>query len=140
MLRIILGVIVGFVVWSILWLGSDQLMIQTIGWYGDHQHAFERAMVNKEAFLPDLTILIMNIVRSVIISLISGYIAVLAAGENRRSTMILGICLLLFGLMVEVVAWNYLPVWYHLVFLVLLIPATIAGGKIKNFSPAAQTA
>lgn len=140
MLRIILGVIVGFVVWSILWVGSDQVMIQTIGWYGEHQHAFEKAMFNKEAFSPDVTILIMNIVRSVIISLISGYIAVLVAGENRRSPMILGILLLLFGAMVEVMAWNYLPIWYHLVFLVLLIPVTIAGGKMKNFSPAAQTA
>lgn len=140
MLRIILGVIVGFVVWSILWVGSDQVMIQTIGWYGEHQHAFERAMVNKEAFSPDLTVLILNIVRGVIISFISGYIAVLAAGENKKSTLYLGILLLLFGAMVEVMAWNFLPVWYHLIFLVLLIPVTIAGGKMKNFSPASQTA
>lgn len=140
MLRIILGVIVGFVVWSILWVGSDQVMIQTIGWYGDHQHAFERAMVNKEAFEPLMSILMINIVRSVIISLVSGYVAALVAAENRRSTLILGVVLLLFGAMVEVMAWNFLPVWYHLVFLVLLIPVTIAGGKMKNFSPAPQTA
>ena len=130
MLRITLGVAVGFVVWSILWVGSDQIMIQTIGWYGEHQHAFERAMTNKAAFSPDYTVLIMNIFRSVAISLIAGYLAALVAKECRRTTMILGIVLLLFGAMVEAIAWNYLPLWYHLVFLVLLIPATIAGGRL----------
>jgi hypothetical protein len=46
--------------------------------------------------------------------------------------MILGVLLLAFGLMVEVMAWNYLPIWYHLIFLVLLIPFTVLGGKVKQ--------
>lgn len=132
MLRIVLGVIVGFIVWSILWVGSDQVLINTIAWYGDHQHGFERAMFNKEAFTPLTTVLIMNLVRSVVISLISGYLAALVANENRRTTLILGILLLLFGAMVEVIAWHYLPVWYHFLFLFLLIPVTMAGGKLRK--------
>ncbi len=132
MLRIVLGVIAGFIAWSILWVGSDQLMIQSMGWYGEHQNAFQRAMFNKEAFSPDTTVLIMNIIRSVIVSLISGYVAALVANEARRTTMALGICLLLFGIMVEVVAWNYLPIWYHFIFLFLLIPVTVAGGKLRK--------
>ena len=79
----------------------------------------------------------MNIVKSMIISLIAGYIAAIVANENKRSTLILGICLLLFGAFIEVMAWNYLPVWYHFVFLFLLIPVTVAGGKMKKFSPSA---
>ena len=140
MLRIALGVIAGYVTWSILWVGSDQVLIQTVGWYGDHQHLFERAMFNKEPFEPSITILILHIVRSVIISFISGFVAALAANENRRSTWILGVLLLLSGTAVEVMAWNYLPIWYHFIFLFLLIPVTVAGGKAKPINRTVQTA
>jgi hypothetical protein len=40
--------------------------------------------------------------------------------------------LFLFGLMVQIVAWRYIPIWYHFLFLFLLIPVTIAGGKLRK--------
>ncbi|MBP6003834.1 MAG: hypothetical protein KA746_10415 [Pyrinomonadaceae bacterium] len=132
MLRVILGVIAGFIAWSILWVGSDQVMMSAIGWYGEHQRAFEKAMTNGDAFTADTTILAMHIIRSVVISIMSGFLAAIIANENRRSTLILGIILFLFGAGVEAVAWKYLPIWYHLVFLVLLIPMTILGGKLRK--------
>jgi hypothetical protein len=136
MVRIILGVIAGFVAWSIIWLGSDQLLINSMGWYAEHQMAFKKALTDKGTFEPLTSVLVMNIVRSVITSLIGGYIAALVAGEYRRSTFWLGLILLLVGVTVEAVAWNYLPIWYHLVFLALLIPMTVIGGKLRRPAPA----
>lgn len=132
MVRIILGVIAGFVAWSILWVGSDQVLMATLDWYREHQNAFQKAMFNGESFQANTTILIMHLVRSVIISLISGYLAALVAAENRRAPLILGILLLLFGIMVQAYAWKYIPVWYHLLFLVLLIPVTMIGGRLRK--------
>lgn len=132
MIRIILGILVGFLVWSILWVGSDQLLIMTIDWYGTHQLAFQKAIIEKTAFEPNVMVLILNIVRSVIVSFVAGFITAVVARENRRSTLILGIILLLFGIMVELIAWRYLPVWYHFLFLFLLIPVTMLGGKMKK--------
>jgi len=132
MIRIILGVLVGFIVWSILWVGSDQVLVFTLGWYRDHQLGFQKAMFNGDEFQPSTTVLIMNLVRSVIVSLISGYLAAVVAGENKRGPLILGVILLLFGIIVEAIAWRYLPIWYHLLFLFLLIPVTIAGGKLRS--------
>ena len=138
MLKIVLGVIAGFVAWSILWVGSDQvLMTVSPMWYGDHQLRFALAMANQEPFDADTTILAMHIVRSIIISIMSGFLAAFVAGENRRTPFALGVLLLLFGLMVEVMVWSYLPVWYHLIFLALLIPMTMLGGKLKKV-PAMQ--
>lgn len=137
MVRIILAAIAGFIAWSILWVGSDQVLMSAMpDWYGAHQLGFERAMTNKEEFVPDNTILLMHIVRSIIISIMSGFLAAMIAGENRRSTLVLGVLLLLFGLMVEIMAWNYLPVWYHIIFLALLIPMTMLGGWLKTSQPA----
>ena len=132
MIRIILGVIAGFIAWSILWVGSDQILIATLGWYGEHQMAFQNAISGGGPFEASSTVLIMHLVRSVIISLISGYFAAVIARENRRAPLALGILLFLFGLMVQIVAWRYIPIWYHFLFLFLLIPVTIAGGRLRN--------
>jgi len=133
MLRIILGVVAGFLAWAILWVGSDQLLISlSPNWYGVHQHAFDGVMSNHSAFTPDSTILLMHLVRASIISIMSGFIAAVVASENRRTPIALGILLLLFGAGVEAMAWNYLPVWYHIVFLALLIPTTILGARMKQ--------
>ena len=121
-MKIILGVIVGFVVWSILWVGCDSVI---------------RAIAPSIAPGKDLSdiptvYLVVKLILSVIFSIISGYIAALIAQENTKSTLILGVLLLLVGIMVEVSIWNLLPVWFHLAFLILLIPMTIFGGKLRN--------
>ncbi len=133
MLRIILGVIAGFIAWSILWVGSEQVLVSMWpDWYGKHQIAFEKAVYNKEAFTPDTTILIMNLVRLTIISILSGFLAAMIAGENKRSTLVLAILLFVFGVVVTALTWAILPIWYHIVLLALLVPMTIAGGKLKK--------
>jgi len=133
MLRVILGIVAGFIAWSILWVGSDQvIMMLSPGWYGAHQLGFEKAMTNKSEFTPDNTIMIMHLVRAVIITLMSGYLAAFIARGNRNAPLGLGILLLLFGAMVQAMAWNYIPIWYHIVFLALLIPVSILGGRLKR--------
>lgn len=133
MVRLILGIIVGFAAWSILWLGSDQvLMLASPDWYGAHQLGFEKAMFNRTDFIPDPAILVMHIFRAVIVSIMAGFLAAFIANENSRSTLILGVLLFAFGLLVQIAAWNYIPIWYHIIFLALLIPMTIAGGKMRT--------
>ena len=133
MLRVILGVIAGFIAWSILWVGSDQvLMALSPDWYGAHQLGFQKAMFNKTEFTPDNTILIMHLVRAAIVTLMSGYLAAFIARGNRNAPLGLGILLLVVGVMVEAMAWNYAPIWYHLIFLGLLIPMSILGGRLKR--------
>ena len=133
MLRIILGIVAGFIAWSILWVGSDQVLMSfSPDWYGKHQFTFQAAMVNKTDFVPDTTILLMHLVRAAIISIMAGFLAAMVAGENRKTPLGLGVLLLLFGIAVQAMAWSYLPIWYHLLFLLLLIPLTILGGRMKQ--------
>lgn len=133
MLRIVLGVIAGFIAWSILWVGSDQLL-QTFspGWYGAHQDRVALAVVNGESFTSDTTILIIGLVRSAITSIMAGFIAAVVAGENRRSPLILGIILVIVGIAVQVHLWNVFPIWFHVIFWLMLIPLTILGGRMKQ--------
>jgi hypothetical protein len=133
MVRIVLGVIAGFFAWSIVWVGSEKILsaIWPV-WYGAHQLAFEAAVANGGQFTADTTILLMNIVRSSIVSVMSGFLAALIAGENKRSPLVLGFLLVAFGIVIVVLSWPYVPIWYHVIFTALLIPMTIMGGKLKT--------
>ncbi len=134
MIRIILAVIAGFLAWSILWVGSEQVLSAVfVDWFGAHQIAFEKATFNKEPFTADTTILIFNVFRGIVVSIVSGYLAALIAGENKKSTLTLGILLLAFGLFIVSMTWSIIPLWYHVVFSAMLIPMTILGGKLKRF-------
>lgn len=76
----------------------------------------------------------MNIVRGSIISVLSGFLAALIAGENRRSPLILVVLLVAFGLLIVAMSWIYVPLWYHIIFTSLLIPMPIVGGKSMKFA------
>ena len=133
MIRIILGIIVGFVIWSIIWVGSDALMASfSQTWWGAQKDAMALAVVNNDKYHSDIVITIIDLVRSVIASIMAGFLAAVVAGENRRAPLILGVILLAVGVAVQIHLWNVYPVWFHPVFWILLIPATILGGKMKQ--------
>jgi len=133
MVRIILGAVAGFFAWSIVWVGSEKILSAIWPqWYGAHQVAFEAAIANGGQFTPDTTILLMNIVRGSIVSAMSGFLAAVIAGENKRSPLILGVLLLAFDLLIVVLSWRLVPLWYGIIFTALLIPMTIIGGRLKK--------
>lgn len=132
MVRIVLGVIVGFVAWAIAWFGGETIL--SAMWpegYGVHQRAFEAAIANGGQFAADTTLLLIHIVLGSTASVMSGFLAALIAGENKRAPLALGFLLLAFGLLKAVMSWPYVPIWYHVIFTALLMPMTIAGGKLK---------
>lgn len=132
MLRIILAIIAGFIVWSILWVGSDAVFSAVSPSWGRTSEEFRAAVENKTPYALDSTTLLALLVKSVIVSIISGFVTALIARENLKSTVGLGVLFLLFGIFIQTVYWNYMPLWYHLSFLALLIPMTIFGGKLKK--------
>jgi hypothetical protein len=122
MLRIFLGIIVGFIVWSILWVGIDAVL-RTI-WVSYDESV--RAMTFST------TMLIVPLVLSAVVSIISGFVAALIARENSKSPVTLGILLLIAGIFVQMNVWDKIPLWYNLAFWILLIPMTVLGGSLRT--------
>jgi hypothetical protein len=131
MARIVLGVIAGFFAWAIVWLGSEKILsaIWPEG-FGAHQRAFEAALKNGGQFTADTTMLLTHIVLGSIVSVMSGFLAALIAGQNTRAPLVLGFLLVALGLLKAVLSWKYVPIWYHVIFTAILIPMTIVGGKL----------
>jgi len=122
MLRIFLGIIVGFVVWSILWVGIDAVLRAVWSGYDE----------SVKAMTFSSTMLMISLVLSAFCSIVAGFVAALIARENLRSPLILGILLLIFGIFVQISVWDKIPLWYNLAFWILLIPMTILGGRLRT--------
>ena len=122
MLKIALGVIVGFLVWSILWVGFDALLRAVLTSYDESVKAMTFSSL----------VLILLLVLSAVVSTISGFIAALISKENSKSPLILGILLLIVGVIVQMGVWDKIPLWYHLTFWILLVPMTVLGGRLRS--------
>ena len=131
MVRIVLGVIAGFFAWVIAWVGSEKILsaIWPEG-FGAHQRAFEEVLKNGGQFTADTTMLLTHIVLALIVSVMSGSVAALIARGNTRAPLVLGFLLLAVGLLKAVMSWQYVPIWYHVIFTAILLPMAIMGGKL----------
>lgn len=122
MIRSILAVIVGFVLWSALWLGYNALLT-TFGFLpADSTHPVQTPMP-----------LLLLLAGSILFSLVAGYATTaLVRGPGRIHAIVLGLLLLGIGILVQVQFWQLMPLWYHLLFLALLLPATVWGGRLRQ--------
>ncbi len=122
MLRLIASVVAGFVLWSILWLGFNQVLI--------HMGVVPAQPVGA---IDATGVLITLLLGSVIFSIVAGYVAAMIARTSRQTAvLVLGVLLLLVGAFVQ---WQYrdlMPYWYHIAFLVLLLPMCLIGGRLRR--------
>lgn len=132
MLRIVLGVIGGFISWMFLFIGIEKIISAVWPAFGVNQKAFEEAIKNgaSAGFTADTTMLLTQLAFGTIVSVIAGYLAALIAGENSRAPLFIGILLLLMGIAKAAMSWQYVPIWYHVVFTAMLLPMAVVGGKL----------
>jgi len=130
--RIILGVIGGFICWMVLFIGIEKIISAVWPAFGINQKAFEEAIKKDGQFTADTTMLLTQLVFGTIVSVMAGAIAAWIAGENLMAPLFAGILLLLMGIAKAAMSWQYVPIWYHVVFTAMLLPMVIVGGKLVN--------
>ncbi len=118
----ILGVVIGFIVWTVLWLLGGALV----------QAALPGAVVPGEP-VTGAGVLLSLLGWSVACSIAAGVVVGRIAGRRRlAASAVLGLILLVVGVGVQAAMWNLMPLWYHLPFLALLLPATLAGAALAR--------
>lgn len=117
------AVVAGFVLWSVLWVGGTAVAAMMM----------PETLTSAER-VEDVVVLVGLILASVVVSVVSGWSAAAVAGRDRagQAVKVLAGVLLLVGIAVEASAWSTTPAWYHLVFLALLVPATMVGGNLRT--------
>lgn len=121
-MRIALGIITGYVTWTVLWLAGNAALGAS---FRDAYQAFADG-----GRFDDPMLLAFSLVLSVVCSVVAGFAAA-KVGREQASAAVWGaaIALLATGIGVQVSAWDRMPIWYHLVFLVLIVPACRIGGS-----------
>lgn len=122
MTRRILGVVGGLVAWMVVVnvLG----LIMRLSWPAYAQVA--------AAMTFTLAMLIARLSISAVATLAMGTVTASIAPRSMFVWILPGVLLLLMFIPVHVNLWPRFPVWYHLTFLLSLVPLTYAGARLKS--------
>jgi hypothetical protein len=120
--RIVGAVVAGAAAWAVLWILGNKV----------GQSSFPHLLAANQPVTATRALLGM-MAYSVILSVLAGFITVRLAGRHGNTALwTLAVLQLAFGIFAEVSYWQLAPVWYHLVFLALIVPTTVWGGRLAG--------
>ena len=118
----LLGVVTGFVIWTVLFLGGNVWVARAIP-----------GATDTDGVIVSATALGSIVALTGAYSVLAGAVASRLSGAyGRRAALVLGGLLLVVGAVVQSGYWEKLPLWYHLSFLAQLVPASWAGHIIVS--------
>jgi len=121
-MRQVIAVAAGFILWSVGWLCYNA-SLRKFGFVSSDQTQPIHSVMALLALLAG----------SCILSLLAGFTAAsIARSSPVAVAMGLGLLLLAVGLFFQIQLWRLMPFWYHLLFLVLLVPICFAGAWLRN--------
>ena len=127
MKRAILGFLAGLIGWVVVASVLDRILRVAIPGYAlaEPQLHFTLAMMFARLLL------------GVLASLAAGALVRWVAPREVRVSLVLGIVILLAFVPVHFKIWNALPVWYHLTFLISIVPCVLMGSRLarRKISP-----
>ena len=122
MKRTVLGIIAGVAAWLVAATLLNLILRATLPGY----HAAETTLVFT------LGMKLARLAESALACLAAGYTAAWVAQGNLNAPRVVGIVLLALFLPMHVGLWSRFPVWYHLTFLISLLPLTVLGGHLRR--------
>ena len=125
MKRAILAFIVSAVVWVLVVSVLDRVLrIITPGYAAAEPNmAFTLGMMASRLLIAALT------------SIAAGAVAAVIAPSSPRVPWVLGVVLLVVFIPQHLRLWSLFPLWYHLTFLLTLLPLVLLGARLTHAAP-----
>lgn len=121
MIRSILAVIAGSVVWMITALGMDAVLMK-----------FTPASFGTKGEVESVPLLLFMLSYSLLFSVLGGFVTAYIAGRKElQHALALGVLQLTMGIMATIQFFDTAPLWFHVACMSLLVPANIAGGWLR---------
>ena len=123
MMRSTIAVVAGVVLWGLLWnVGTMVLM--------------EAGLTSADEPITGTGVLAGLIAYSAVLSVLAGFVVGrIVTGDPMKTVWVFAVVQLSIGIAVQAGYWAFFPAWYHLVFLGLVIPATVLGGRLSRRDP-----
>jgi hypothetical protein len=122
----VVGVVAGLVVWVAIVTVSG--IILRMSWPAYASVA--------TAMTFDLPMLVARLSIGALATLATGWVTTVIGPRSIRVRLMPGLILLVAFTPQHIILWNTFPVWYHLTFLLSLVPLTYLGGQIAERSGA----
>lgn len=121
MKRSILACLAGLITWVVVVSVINRVLRLSLPNYTAAERTLQFTLAMKWARL------VMAIVTSVAAGAVTGWIS----RSSRWAPLIVGGMVLALFLPVHIGIWSKFPVWYHLTFLLTIIPAVLAGAELQ---------
>ena len=122
MARQVLGVIAGFVAWMIVATVVGAIMRAS---WADYN-----AVADAMTFT--LPMMFARLAIGALATMAAGWVTAAIVGPSTVSTLMPGVLLLIGFIPIHIGLWAKFPVWYHLTFLVSLVPLTWLGARLAG--------
>ena len=122
MKRSILACLAGFLTWIVVVSVINRVLRQSLPNYSVAEHTLQFTLGMKWARL------LMAIVTSVAAGAVTGWIS----RSSRWAPVIVGGVVLAMFLPLHIAIWSKFPAWYHLTFLLTIIPAVLVGALLPS--------
>ena len=124
MVRATLSVIAGLVVWVLVVTLAGFVM----------RGAWPAYASVADAMTFTLPMMIVRLAIGAVATLAAGCVAGMISRRSTIATLLPGVLLLAAFIPQHISLWEKFPIWYHLTFLISLIPLTFAGGRMASAS------
>ena len=126
MAKRILGVVAGLAVWIAVVMAVGTIM--RLSWSAYANVA--------DVMTFTLPMLVARLSISAVATLAAGMVTAVIAQPSKLVSLMPGLLLLIVFIPVHAMLWDRFPVWYHLTFLIPLVPLTYLGGMLGGVSRA----
>ena len=120
MKRSILGCLAGLLTWMVVVTVINRVLLLSLPNYTAAEHTLQFTLGMKWARL------LMAIVTSLVAGAVTGWVS----RSSRWAPLIVGSLVLAMFLPWHIANWSKFPAWYHLTFLLTIIPAVLVGALL----------
>lgn len=123
MKRCILACLAGFFTWMVVATVINRVLRLSLPNYTAAEHTLQFTLGMKWA----------RLLMAIVTSMAAGAVTSWISRSTRWVPLIVGGVVLAMFLPVHIAMWNKFPVWYHLTFLLTIIPSVLVGGLLSGF-------
>jgi hypothetical protein len=120
--RTVVGAVAGIAVWLVVATLLNLIVRAALPGYHEAEATLAFTLVMK----------LLRLAEAAVACLVAGYTAAWVAQGNQNAPRVVGIVLLALFVPMHVQLWSRFPVWYHLTFLISLLPLTALGGHLRR--------
>jgi len=120
MKRTILACLAGFLTWIVVVTIINRVLRISLPNYTTAEHTLQFTLVMKWA----------RLLMAIVTSVVAGGVTAWISQSNRWAPLIVGSVVLAMFLPLHIAIWSKFPAWYHLTFLLTIIPAVLVGALL----------